>query len=51
MLDYFDVVNIETGEIIATAAGEGDYKRVRWRKKFQDRISRMSGRDEEGMAL
>ena len=49
-LNHFDVVDEETGELIATAAGEGDYKRVDWKKKYRDDLGRMSGRDDEGMA-
>lgn len=51
VLTRFDVVDEATGELIASAAGEGDYKRVDWRKKSRDNLGRVSGRDEEGMAV
>jgi len=51
VLPNFDVVDEATGELIANAAGEGEYKRVDWRKKSTDRLGRLSGRDDEGMAV
>ena len=51
VLERFEVVNQETGELIASAADEGEYRHVDWHKKSKDNADRLGGRDEEGMAI
>ena len=51
VLRHFDVVDSDTGELIATAPSDGDHKPVEWHKEFEVDHANLGGRDEEGMAL
>jgi hypothetical protein len=44
----WELVDESTGKTVATI---GNCKAVKWRKKSQDNLDSLSGRDAEGMAL
>ena len=50
-LERFDLVDSDTGKVTANVSAESENMCVNWRKKYRDSGCKLSGRDENGMAI